>query len=139
MASPIMTKAALGNVASGVALAAAATNTYTLCASGGTIVLATDTVYETQVEIKVAVGATVSTTNGFAVAWYAGAGNGAPPDFETVPAASYNSGNIAASGTSARKIFLPTAPGWQIKVTNNDGTNAVLSLTITADTLSGIA
>jgi len=139
MPSPVMVKAALGNVANAVALAAGATNTYTLCATGGSIALATDTVYETQVEIKVVVGATVSTTNGFTVSCYAGSGNGAPPDFETVASVAYQSPNIAASGTSSRKLFLPTAPGWRMSVTNNDGTNAVASLTVTADTLSSIA
>jgi len=141
MASPIMTLGALGNVANGVALAAAGTDTYTLypgAAGAGNVAIPTSTVYETQVEIKVAVGATVATTNGFTVSCYAGAGNGTPPDFETVASVSYQSATIAASGTSARKIFLPTAPGWQIKVTNNDGSNAA-TLTVTADTLSSIA
>jgi len=138
MPSPQMTKAALGNVANAVALAASGTNTYTLCATGGTIALATDTVYETQVEIKVVAGATVSTTNGFTVSCYAGSGNGAPPDFETVASVSYQSPNIAASGTSSRKLFLPTAPGWQIVIQNNDTANGV-ALTVTADTISSIA
>jgi len=138
MPSPQMTKAALGNVANAVALAAAAMNTYTLCASGGTIALATDTVYETQVEIKVVAGATVQTTNGFTVSCYAGSGNGAPPDWETVASVSYQSPAIAASGTAARKLFLPTAPGWKIVVQNNDTANGV-TLWLTTDTVSSIA
>ncbi len=142
MAAPSMTLAALGNVANAVALAAAGTDTYNIYpgATGtGNVAIPTSTVYETQIEIKVVAGATVSTTNGFTVSCYAGSGNGAPPDFETVPSVSYSSGNIAASGTAARKLFLQTSPGWRISVTNNDGTNAVASLTITADTFSGIA
>jgi len=142
MSSPIMTIGALGNVANAVALAAAGTDTYNIypgATGAGNVAIPTSTVYETQVEIKVVAGATVSTTNGFTVSCYAGSGNGAPPDFETVASVSFSSGNIAASGTAARKLFLPTAPGWQIKVTNNDGTNAAASLTVTADTLSGIA
>jgi len=137
-----MTLAPLGNVANAVPLAAATTATYNIypgATGAGNIAIPTSTVYETQVEIKVTVGATVATTNGFTVSCYAGSGNGTPPDFETVPSLSYMSNNTAASGTASRKLFLPTAPGWQIKVTNNDGTNAIPSLTITADTLSSIA
>ena len=142
MPSPVMTLAPLGNVANAVVLAAAATATYTIypgATGAGNVAIPTSTVYEMQVEIKVTVGATVATTNGFTVSCYAGSGNGTPPDFETVPSITYQSPAIAASGTSSRKLFLPTAPGWQIKVVNNDGTNAVPSLIITADTLSSIA
>lgn len=136
-----MTLAILGNVASSVALAGAATATYALYpgATGtGNVAVPTSTAYETQIEIKVVVGATVQTTNGFTVSCYAGSGNGAPPDWETVASVSYQSPAIAASGTAARKLFLPTAPGWKIVVQNNDTANGV-TLTITADTLSGIA
>jgi len=136
-----MTLGAFGNVASSVALAGAATATYALYpgATGtGNVAVPTSTVYETQIEIKVVAGATVQTTNGFTVSCYAGSGNGTPPDWETVASVSYQSPAIAASGTSARKLFLPTAPGWQVVVQNNDTANAV-TLWLTTDTVSSIA
>lgn len=141
MPSPVMTDATLGNVANAVTLAGGATLTYNLYpgATGtGNIAVATSTAYETQLFVSMTAGATVSTTSGFTVKCYAGAGNGTPPAWETVPSIPYTSETVAANGTAARKLFLPTTPGWQIQVKNNDATNAV-TLSITTDELSSIA
>jgi hypothetical protein len=147
MSAPFMVKAAPGNIALNLTVAAGTTVTYNIYAGAtGTnnVALATDTVFESQLQVDMTTGVAVAATWGATVNCYRGgsnSGSGAmPPVWDTQggPTTQVGGPGTGTANTHYRQsLYLPTAPGWQVVVKNTDATNAI-TLTITLDTISNV-
>ncbi len=147
MSAPVMTKSAPGNVALNVTVAAGTIVTYNIYAGAtGTnnVALATDTVFESQLQVDVTTGAAVAATWGATVTCYRGgsnSGSGATPpvwDTQGGPATQVGGAGTGATTTHYRQsLYLPTAPGWQVVVKNTDATNA-MTLSLTLDQITSV-
>jgi hypothetical protein len=126
MAAPTMTYSAAGNVRSSASLAANTASSHNLDAS---------TYIEAQVTVRNTPGATVATTRGVRVDFFARYGT--TPTDSTLAAFSYTLPSATASTAESKTFFIGTGK-WKVTVTNLDASNAT-TVEITADYVTGIA